>query len=512
MSPDTEPGEQVPVPADSGLAFASNLTKLVGATTFAQILTMLASPIVTRLYGPAAFGIYAVFLSIAGMIIPVICLRFEYAIMLPRSDEEAAPLLWVSLTISGLLALGAAPVMFLFGEEIEALFNAPGLSPWLMLIPVILWSAGIFVALNYWNTRTKKFGRLAVAQVARSITIVGTQVGAGFAGLISGGSLILSALLGYMGAALVLGGQIWREDGATLKRGLNRSLMLASIKRYRKFPLVDSWAALLTSMSESFPVFMLATFFSTAVVGAYSLCLTVLQLPLGLIGTSLGQVFFSTAAPARHAGDGVLASLVEETEIRLLMLGALPFMILAVTGQELFIFVFGAAWAEAGIYAQLLAPWIMVTFLSIPISSLFSVLEMQQYSLAQNVIVLPLRVSALAIGGFLGSPVIAIALYSALGVCYTGAVAVFLVRRSGGSVRRIFTRASGVLVYAVPILVALAIVQYMFVETPAVIALAAVVGLVSYYLVLVRRDPVIRAPILAVLRRVGVPVPCWLDL
>lgn len=511
MSPDNEPDEQTPVPADSGLAFAGNLTKLVGATTFAQILSMLASPIVTRLYGPEAFGIYAVFLSIAGLIIPVICLRLEYAIVLPRTDEEAAPLLWVCLTISGLLSLGAVPVMFLLGDEIEALFKAPGLSPWLILIPVILWSAGLFIALNYWNTRTRKFGRLSIAQVTRSIAIVGTQIGAGLAGLISGGSLIVSALLGYMGAALVLGGQIWRDDGAILKRGLNRSSMVEGIKRYRKFPLVDSWASLLTSLNESLPVFMLATFFSTAVVGAYSLCLMVLQLPMGLIGTSLGQVFFSTAAPARHAGDGVLASLVEEMEVRLLVLGAPPFMILALTGRELFIFVFGAAWAEAGVYAQLLAPWIMITFLSIPISSLFSVLEVQQYSLVQNMIVLPLRVGVLTIGGYLGSPVIALALHSALGVCSTGTIAVFLVRRSGGSVRRIFARARGLLLYSVPILAALVIVQYLFAETPAIIALAAVVGIIPYYWIVVRRDPVIRTPVLAVLRRFGVPIPRWLE-
>ena len=79
------------------LSFASDVLKLAGGTAFAQALAILASPLITRLYGPEAFGLAALFTSIVGIVGVVACLRYELAIMLPKRDEEAANLLGLSL-------------------------------------------------------------------------------------------------------------------------------------------------------------------------------------------------------------------------------------------------------------------------------------------------------------------------------------------------------------------------------------------------------------------------------
>ena len=70
--------------------FSRDILTLVTGTTIAQIITILASPVITRLYGPEAFGLLAIFTSITSIISVIICLRYEPAIMLPKSDEEAA--------------------------------------------------------------------------------------------------------------------------------------------------------------------------------------------------------------------------------------------------------------------------------------------------------------------------------------------------------------------------------------------------------------------------------------
>lgn len=507
-SPDLDPSN--PETRSLGGGFVSDVMKLVGATTVAQILAMVASPIVTRLYGPEAFGVYAVFLAIIGTFVMVICLRYELPIVLPRTDREAAPLLWVSITIAGLVSLVLVPPAFLYSSEIEQAFNAPGLSQWLLLVPVTLFAAGIFQALNYWNTRTRRFGRLSAAQITRSIAIVGTQLAAGFAGLVSGGSLIFAAFAGYLGATVMLGVLIWRDDGRLLREGLDLSAMVRGMKRYRNFPLIDTWSALLTNISSELPVFLLASFFSTSVVGGYSLGLVVLQIPLSFIGSSFSQVFFSSAAAARHAGEAALAHMVEETVIRLIILGSLPFLILLVIGRELFMVVFGAPWAEAGVYAQILSPWILLAFVSIPISSLFSVLERQRDSLILNVVALPLRAGALVIGGVLGDPLIALALFSGVGVVYVGGTAVYLIRRSGGSLRRILQRSRTFLLYTVPVVGMVLVAKGVLAEYPVLIGVAAGAGAFPYYWLVVRHDPVVRAPIVTVLRSLHVPVPAWL--
>ena len=75
--------------------FAANVLKLVTGSVFAQGIGVLVAPIVARLFAPEAFGFAALFTSIAGIISVVACLRYELAIMLPKTDEEAANLIIV---------------------------------------------------------------------------------------------------------------------------------------------------------------------------------------------------------------------------------------------------------------------------------------------------------------------------------------------------------------------------------------------------------------------------------
>ena len=70
--------------------FSRDVLTLVTGTTVSLIITLLASPIITRLYGPAAFGLLALFTSITGILGVIVCLRYELAIVLPKTDEEAA--------------------------------------------------------------------------------------------------------------------------------------------------------------------------------------------------------------------------------------------------------------------------------------------------------------------------------------------------------------------------------------------------------------------------------------
>ena len=80
-------------------SFAANVLKLVTGTTFAQVIIVLASPLLTRLYGPEAFGFLALFTSITSIIGVIACMRYEMAIMLPKTDEEAANLLGLCLPV-----------------------------------------------------------------------------------------------------------------------------------------------------------------------------------------------------------------------------------------------------------------------------------------------------------------------------------------------------------------------------------------------------------------------------
>lgn len=108
--------------------------------------------------------------------------------MLPREDLEAINLLGSSLlsvvVISGL----TLPALY-FGAMRSSPLQDAGPCPLSRSGSTFVFTSGIFLALNYWNSPTRSFGRLSVARPTRSIATTGTQSGAGSAGYATGGSL-----------------------------------------------------------------------------------------------------------------------------------------------------------------------------------------------------------------------------------------------------------------------------------------------------------------------------------
>ena len=211
--PVTESGGKGAPPA-SRPSFSGDVLKLVTGTTFAQILVILASPLLTRLFSPEAFGLLAIFTSITKVLGVVSCLRYEFAIMLPDEERDAVNLLALCTAIVTGISLLVLPFFIVFEPVIVSALNAPGLTGYLWLVSPFVFVSGLFVALNYWNSRTRRYGRLSVARIVSSVAITGGQLSAGAAGMATGGALIWTSALGQGVGTAVLGAQILRDDRA----------------------------------------------------------------------------------------------------------------------------------------------------------------------------------------------------------------------------------------------------------------------------------------------------------
>jgi len=138
-------------------SFAFDVLTLTGGATFAQILTILSVPVLTRLYQPENFGVWALYSSITSIISVIICMRYEYSIMLPELDEDAANLLGVSFLAIGVVTSLTLAIIWFFKELIINILNSPQIGNYLWLVPPFVLVNGIFLALNVWNKKTKSF-------------------------------------------------------------------------------------------------------------------------------------------------------------------------------------------------------------------------------------------------------------------------------------------------------------------------------------------------------------------
>jgi O-antigen/teichoic acid export membrane protein len=150
---------------------------------------------------------------------------------------------------------------------------------------------------------------------------------------------------------------------------------------------------------------------------------------MSFIGGSISQVFFQRAS--RAVSEGTLSILVENVFRMLVIIGMFPILILTIVGGDVFTVIFGKAWTEAGVYAQILSLWAFVWFISSPLSTIYLIVEEHHFGFSYNFFNLTTRFLSLTIGGILGSARIALILFSASGIVVYGYMCLKMLYYSG---------------------------------------------------------------------------------
>jgi O-antigen/teichoic acid export membrane protein len=394
--------------------FWRQLTLVAGGTAAGQALSIVASPILSRLYGPSDFGILAIYTSITSIAAVVSSLSYHQAIPLAEDDDEAAKLLVLALgvvvTFSGVVGLLA----FLTRNHVDALVPVAGFGPYLALVPLGVLGLGTYEVLTQWAARQKAFGLIGRTSAARTFLQVGMQVASGWAKLGTAG-LMVGQLLGQCSGTLQIGRAAWRKDSQRLAQ-LSLSNVKALAIRHRRYPLLSAPGALLSSLDSNATPLLFAHFFGATITGYFALGHRLLAIPFFLVGTSAQRVFAPAAAAARR--EGRLAQETELTYRRILMLVLPMVLLLVVSAPELFSVVLGTKWHEAGVFMQWLSLRTCFTLLVFPLVPLLYVMDKQGVGTAFSGAQFLVRVGAIYAGSRLADARMAVAL---LGAC-TGAM------------------------------------------------------------------------------------------
>ncbi len=370
--------------------FSRNVLTLMSGTTIAQAIPIAISPILTRIYTPEDFGLFALYMSIASIIALVATARYELAIMLPKKDEDAVNIVVLSIIISFFVSLISLIIVFIFNDQITNLLGSSDISNWLYFIPITVLLTGIYQSFNYWLNRKKQYKRLATSRVVQSGTTAFTNLGMGFNGFGSSG-LILGGVLGQGVATAILGKMIYKENRYRLKK-TKKLKIFALIKRYKKLPIYNLPNALIDGLRLSGINVLIAKFFTTATLGQFSLAWKMVQTPMSLIGSSLSQVFFQKLS---SSSKGDLYKILITFILKASIISAPIFLFIYIFAEDIFIFVFGKNWKLAGEAASVMTPWLFLNFIASAIANLFIVLNKQEIVLFVSIIYMILPISIL---------------------------------------------------------------------------------------------------------------------
>lgn len=159
--------------------FGRNVLTLMTGTTIAQAIPIAISPILTRIYTPEDFGVFALYISISTIFAVIVTGRYELAIMLPKKNKDAVLLVQLSIMITLFIAITTLIIVIFFNVEITQLLGNPSISKWLYFIPLSICLTGFYQSLHYWNNRKKKYNNLVLSRISKSAITSGIQVGGG---------------------------------------------------------------------------------------------------------------------------------------------------------------------------------------------------------------------------------------------------------------------------------------------------------------------------------------------
>ncbi len=359
--------------------FGRNVSVIAGGTALAQALGLASAPILTRLYHPMDFGVLQIFLSLLTVLVVVSAGRYEVAVLLPEDEQSAIEIVCVALVCVCATVMITASLVLLCRYHWFLPKSTLSLRRWLWLLPVSVAGGGLYQTISFWAMRKHQYNQIAASKFAQVGTQTLAQVGLGIGGYGVVGLLLGDALGRMMGSGRFLS-QLLRDHSGEL-RNVQPGRMWNFASKYREYPLVSVWGALVNASGLAVPALLLAQFYGTQGTGWFALVNRVLAAPAALIGASVSQVYISSAAKLSRDNPTGLMQLFLRTSKRMLLLGLVPCTLFVLAAPFLFLVVFGVAWREAGLYARYLAPMFYLGFVSAPVTMTLVVLERQRAQL-----------------------------------------------------------------------------------------------------------------------------------
>lgn len=398
--------------------FVRNVVLVASGTAGAQAITMALSPIITRLYGPEAFGLLGTFMATLGVVTPIAALAYPIAIVLPKSDDDAKGLAKLSFRIALVIALAFSLILLIVGEQIATVLGMQAIASFMLLIPLAMFFSALQQIMQQWLIRKNQFKVTARVAVSQSLILNSSKVGVGWFWPI-GSALIILATLGNILYAVQLwfGAKKWADNNGRIDTPAINEVSLKSLAyKHRDFPYYRAPQVFINALSQSLPVLMLASFFGPASAGFYAIGRTVLGVPSTLLGKAVADVFYPKIAEAANRNENLYSPIYKAT-LALACVGIIPYGAIFLFGPWLFSFVFGEEWLLAGEYARWLSAWLYFAFMNRPSVAALAVLNMQGFFLIYEIASLFLRAISLYIGfAILKNDLQAVILFSISGV------------------------------------------------------------------------------------------------
>lgn len=423
--PNTEPGRWARLVALGRLGQGGagrHVAQLGGGTAVVMVVGILAQLVMGFLYTEQDYGVFSNLVSFATVVAMLATLRLEMAIPLADDEQEADDLARLALVLASGLSLVLVPlalVVTLVGEGVPPAFRVS-----VQVAPFVVWSSAGFAVLRGHLSRRQQFRQISDANVAGSLATAGAQLGLGQAGFKGSGLSIGYGLGRLLSTAMML-----RASGLPLRGPVRFGLL----RRWSQIPTWTLVPAMLNALTVGGVAMVMTALYGVGFAGQFGFVQRLLSMPVALLGQAVASVFYTRFAAMHRAEQDTSRHMVRLARV-LLWIGLVIFVPITLLGREAFVLAWpDHKWETAGYISGILAPWLMVNFVSSPLSGYATVKNEVRRLFALAWLEAGVRFPALALGLFVGGPMLGVQVYSLAGLAICLYWTIWVMRLSGAS-------------------------------------------------------------------------------
>ncbi len=342
---------------------------MILSSGIAQVILIITTPIITRLYSPTEFGEFTIFSNIAMILIPIINARYDLLIVNTKNDRSANILSQISFLISLLILLILIPIFAI------SAWLYPNFILYFIFIIIMLFLVSLTnIFTNYLN-KERKYKVLSLINVFRAGSMALLQI---IFGLLALGSLglIIGFSLSYI-AGITLGYKTFKKHFNIVRdKEETKALFLEN-----KNQLVYSTPSiLLNSLSFSVVVFFIGILYTNTEVGIYGMAIRVLGIPVTIISLGLSKIFMQQANDY-YIEHGNFRNLLLKFSSILVIVSIILYVPLYLFSEELVNILLGHSWVDAITVIKIVIPLFVIRLIVSTVSLSVIVLQKQQLEL-----------------------------------------------------------------------------------------------------------------------------------
>lgn len=343
----------------------AGVAAISAGTVAGHAVTLLATPILSRVYTPDAFGEFAALIAIVAIAATAGSLRLETAIPI-ATDDDAENLVKVGIWSSLIGGLICALGLSLTGHQNDS----QPIWLWSSLLIYLVWVTAAYQILTAFWLRSHQYAALARRNLLQGAGTAGGQLLFSrwiqtSVGLAAG--LALGRTLGLV--SLVLKGRSSTDKWADARP------VSATMKRYWKFPVLFMPAAILNVLGTQIPILIIAGAYGPASAGNLAQAITLGAIPAALLGTAIASVVLAEMAARVRAGELDQRARYLRVSRALAPIGLVWLLALVLVAPFLLPVILGPGWATSGQFAAALAPSVSLGLIVSPLTVVTTLYE-----------------------------------------------------------------------------------------------------------------------------------------